>query len=183
MKSTLKLITIAAAVLLIACISVSAAAADEITNVTNSTNNTYVPEEMIPRYINTAEYAAEYDYWYNHYQSELPSVEEQRQQITSYLTDNSLTNETIFDNILSYIGRSNFLITYLDDSTHTVNETTGEIKYDLGAGNWLANLFGVGIKEENLPQNIAQGNALYDIYKSRYVLYCETEWDLIHGNE
>lgn len=189
--NTQHLIALAAAALLLICISTgAAAAADNATiNATNSSASNiiaYQPEEttepVTPLFINTDEYAEQYDYWYNYYQSLTPSDAEQRQQITAYLTDSTANEETRFNNILSYIGRTESLITFMDESKRTIDEYTGEITYNLGFFNGIANLFGGGVNESDLPLNIAQGNALFDVYMERYVLYLTVEWGLVHGN-
>lgn len=192
-----KIVKIAAALLLILCISTGAAAAAgnetaENQTAVNATNSSYYSEDdyymfdellenVTPLYINTEGYAELYSQWYDYYQSINPSEAEQREQIAAFLSDESADNETRFNNVLSYIGRSDVLVTFTDESKRTIDEYTGEVTYDLGLGNWWANLFGGGVVESELPHNVAQGNALYDVYMERYALYLDVEWRLVYG--
>lgn len=139
-------------------------------------------ESIVPSFINTEEYKRLYIYWYSYHSSSIPDEDEQRQQIRGYLLERTTDAKTKLNRVLTYIGLDDRLRIISDRQKYSINDSTGEITYALGFSNWLANLFGNGITENDLPHNIAEINALLDIYSERYDIYATVEWEIEHND-
>lgn len=168
MKHTLKLITIGITALLLVtlCITPAAAADGAAVNATNSTAGD-IPYSM------SEQYQKDTEAWYNYYKSlqDISIIKNLRTKIYNHLMDSSLSWEAKQNLIKPLMGWDYRLETYMDATKRAINEETGAITYDLGAGNWWAKLFGNGIEERLLPQTQAEGDALYKIYCENFDAY------------
>lgn len=147
-------------------------------NPVNGTNSTEIePLEDVeiapPMYRNTEQYQSDYAYWYDFYTKDRETGYEAtlRAKLKEYMENTALSDSERWDGMLITMGYDFRLENYLNAEKRTIDEETGKITYDLGVGNWWANLFNSGVDESKLPQTIAEGQALLDIYHENYRQY------------
>lgn len=155
-KSLIKIIT---GVLLLCCLVVGVSADENETE--------YTP------YFMSEQYQTDVDYWYDYYTQERATGYEStlRAELDDLLNSDTLTVQERNDAVLIKMGWDFRLENYMDGEKRTIDEDTGKVTYSLGIANWWANLFGNGIKEETLPQTMAEGDALYKIYCENFEIW------------
>lgn len=130
-------------------------------------------EEYVPLYRYSDQYYEDVETWYQYHKPSFtnPNL---RTQLYSVLVEPTMTWEEKRAVILPMMGWNDALECYMNQpDKYTVNEETGEITWDLGIGNWWANLFGNGVDESTLPQSIAEGEGLYKLYIENYQSYIQ----------
>lgn len=154
---------------LVCCCFAGAGAAEDNLSVNETVSNISIP------YRDSEQYIIDLEMYYQQFKSEqILDEKEMYGVLYDTLTDDTLTWEQKSEQNLAYMGWDFRLETYMDHpEKYTVNEETGVITWDLGIGNWWANLFGAGINELELPQNIAEGDALYKVYCDNFNLYVD----------
>lgn len=140
-------------------------------------NVTYDDEEenyvQLILYKDSEQYQTDFNYWYAYYTQNRQTGYEStlRDQLKSYMYNTEMSDSERWTAMLIIMGYDFRLENYLNPEKRTIDDLTGAVTYSLGVGNWWANLFGNGTKEDTLPQTIAEGDALHKIYLDNYQAY------------
>lgn len=123
----------------------------------------------------TEQYQIDLDTYYQQFKAEQIFDETELYDVLyQTLIDTSLSWEQKSEHNIAIMGWDFRLEQYMNyPNSYTVDENTGIITWDLGIGNWWAKLVGLGIEESELPQNIAEGDALFKVYSDNFKIYVD----------